>query len=176
LLVVHAAQQLHISADDSRIGLLYTAAAFGAMLAALLLPAMTHSLGAGPLSITAYLLLTAAVCALAMAEAFPVALALWALWNFASTAAITNSITLRQQLTPDDLQGRVNTTGRMIAWGGTPFGALLGGILADTAGARTAYLTLAMPSALAALILVLSPIRGLHPGRDIAPRNERTHY
>ena len=38
---------------------------------------------------------------------------LWAGWSLAHTAAITNGITLRQQLTPDDLQGRVNTTGRL---------------------------------------------------------------
>ena len=54
--------------------------------------------------------------------------------------AITNGITVRQQLTPDDRQGRVNTTGHMIAWGGTPFGALQGGLTAEAYGISAAYL------------------------------------
>jgi hypothetical protein len=33
-----------------------------------------------------------------------------------------NGITVRQLLTPDELQGRVNATGRMIAWVSPPFG------------------------------------------------------
>jgi hypothetical protein len=32
--------------------------------------------------------------------------------------------------TPDQLQARVNTAGRMIAWGGSPVGAVPGGLLA----------------------------------------------
>jgi hypothetical protein len=47
---------------------------------------------------------------------------------------IVNGISLRQQVIPDRLQGRVNVTARMIAWGGTPFGAALGGLVAKLAG------------------------------------------
>ena len=49
------------------------------------------------------------------------------------------SITLRQMLTPDHLQGRVNTTGRLIAWGGQPVGALLGGLLAELMPVRLVF-------------------------------------
>ena len=56
---------------------------------------------------------------------------------------IVNGITLRQQVIPDHLQGRVNVTARMIAWGGTPFGAALGGVIAQLAGIRVAYLVMA---------------------------------
>jgi hypothetical protein len=35
-------------------------------------------------------------------------------WGSASTLVIINRIALRQQLTPDRLQGRVNVTARMI--------------------------------------------------------------
>jgi MFS family permease len=86
------------------------------------------------------------------------ALLLWAVCDFASATAITNGNTVCQQLTPDDLQGRVNTTGRMIAWGGTPFGAFLGGVIADHFGVKVAYLALGVPIAVALVVLLLSPL------------------
>ncbi|SCG68223.1 hypothetical protein [Micromonospora humi] len=49
----------------------------------------------------------------------------------------------------------------MLAWGGTPFGALLGGLVADTSGARVAYLVLALPVVLSLALVLASPVRGL---------------
>lgn len=42
-----------------------------------------------------------------------------------------NQVSLRQAITPDHLQGRVNATMRFIMWSITPLGALLGGFLAS---------------------------------------------
>jgi hypothetical protein len=52
---------------------------------------------------------------------------------------ITTGITVRQMLTPDHLQARVNTAGRMIAAGGIPVGALLGGLLAESLPIRLVF-------------------------------------
>ena len=161
LLVVHAHEQLGLADGDRRIGLLYAAAAAGAFLSALALPKLSRILGTGPLSIFGYLTFLVAVLALAGSRDLWAALLLWAVCDFASATAITNGITVRQQLTPDDLQGRVNTTGRMIAWGGTPVGAAVGGLVADAHGVATAYLLLGMPVALALIALVMSPVRRL---------------
>lgn len=158
LLVVHADQLLGIPATSDRIGLLYAAAAAGSLVATLMLPLLGRVVGQGPVSILGYGLFTVALLALASVHSFFAALPLWAAWQFASSLAITNGITLRQQLTPDDLQGRVNTTGRMIAWGGTPFGALIGGVVAETAGVRAAYLTLAVPVVIGLAVLLASPL------------------
>jgi predicted MFS family arabinose efflux permease len=49
----------------------------------------------------------------------------------------------------------------MVAWGGTPFGALLGGMAADAYGVRAAYLLLTVPAAIGLVILLASPVRGL---------------
>ena len=43
------------------------------------------------------------------------ALPLFFCFEFTYTMMLAVSITLRQMLTPDHLQGRVNTTGRLIA-------------------------------------------------------------
>jgi hypothetical protein len=101
------------------------------------------------------------VLALAANPLFVLALPLWAVWEVARSTANLNGITVRQQLTPDELQGRVNTTGRMIAWGGSPFGALLGGTVAELAGVRTAYLALVVPVTIGLAVLYLSPVRRL---------------
>lgn len=59
-------------------------------------------------------------------------------WNATHSLIIINGISLRQRVTPERLQSRVNAAGRMIAWGGTPFGAAVAGLLADTFDIRTA--------------------------------------
>ncbi|MFC4068950.1 MFS transporter [Actinoplanes subglobosus] len=161
LLVVHAREQLGLGAGDQRIGLLYTAAAAGALLAALALPWLSRILGTGRLSIAGYLLFLLALGALATTRHLAAAVLVWAVCDFASASAITNGITVRQRLTPDELQGRVNTTGRMIAWGGTPVGAALGGFLADAYGVSVAYAALTIPVAISLLVLIVSPVRAL---------------
>ena len=57
------------------------------------------------------------------------------LFGVANLISVVNNITFRQEETPEDMQSRVNTTGRMLSWGlGAPAGALLGGIVAGSHG------------------------------------------
>jgi MFS family permease len=49
------------------------------------------------------------------------------------------AVTLRQQLVPDELRGRVASVARLIAWGTQPLGALLGGLLAAGLGLRAPF-------------------------------------
>jgi hypothetical protein len=166
LLVVHADQALGLSPDDRRLGLLYTAGAIGSLIAAVLLPRASRTIGQGMVSIAGLAVFVAAVVALAGTSAFAIALAVWAIWAVARLTVNANGITVRQLLTPDDMQGRVNTTGRMMAWGGTPFGALVGGLTADAYGVRAAYLVLAVPAVLSLVLLLASPVRGLRLATD----------
>jgi MFS family permease len=161
LLVVHAHEVLQMSLTDRRIGLLYTAAAVGSLIGARLLPAAGRRIGQGPVSIVGYGVFVIALLGLAVNPWFAAALLWWGVWEMARTTVNLNGITVRQQLTPDELQGRVNTTGRMVAWGGTPFGALLGGLAAEAGGIPVAYLALAVPAAVGCLALLASPVRRL---------------
>lgn len=79
------------------------------------------------------------------------ALVLLACFHLASTTLIVNGIVVRQVVTPDALQGRVNTTARMIAWGGSPLGAAAAGAVAGTAGVEWA-LRLAAGALLVSLV------------------------
>jgi hypothetical protein len=55
-----------------------------------------------------------------------------------------------QMLSPDHLQARVNTAGRLIAYGGQPVGALLGGLLAEVLPIRLTFAALALAVAVGA--------------------------
>jgi MFS family permease len=59
-----------------------------------------------------------------------------------------NGIAYRQEVTPDGLQSRVNTAGRMLAWGGYPLGALAGGALAEVLPIRVTLLVMTLPVAI----------------------------
>jgi MFS family permease len=58
---------------------------------------------------------------------------------------------IRQQLTPDDLLGRVYAASRMISWGVLPAGAALGGVVAELMGVR-AMLTFGTVASLTILV------------------------
>ena len=59
------------------------------------------------------------------------------------------AVSLRQQVTPDHLLGRVNSCYRLLAWGLMPVGAFLGGALGEAFGLRPVFW---VGSALAAVV------------------------
>ena len=70
-------------------------------------------------------------------------------------------VSFRQAITPERLQGRMNSVMRFIVWGVMPLGALLGGALASWFGLRTAIWVGAIGMSLAVLPVLLSPVRTL---------------
>jgi hypothetical protein len=73
---------------------------------------------------------------------------------------IINSLTYRQQVTPEHLLSRVNTAGRMLSWGvGWTLGALVAGGLSTRIGVRPAMISVVSVGLLAAVYGWLSPLR-----------------
>jgi predicted MFS family arabinose efflux permease len=68
-------------------------------------------------------------------------------------------VSLRQSLTPDRLQGRMNATLSMLSWGIVPLGGLLGGVLGQTIGLSQTLILAALGEMLAVGWLVFSPVR-----------------
>jgi MFS family permease len=159
LTVPYAVTRLGLADDDYRIGVLVAVGALGSLAAALALP----RLGGGDArpALTTYALAGAAIlmAALAVLTTFGAALVLWPFWEGSVQLAILNGITYRQQTVPDELLGRVNVVARMVAWGGQPFGAAIGGLLATIWGVSTALLVMVVPVTLAA-VLSAKPLRG----------------
>jgi predicted MFS family arabinose efflux permease len=72
-----------------------------------------------------------------------------------------NQVSLRQAITPDRVQGRMNATMRTIVWGTIPIGAVVGGILGTAIGVVPTIILGSLVSAAAALWLFFGPVVGL---------------
>src|SRR5439155_8154996 len=82
-------------------------------------------------------------------------------------------VSLRQTITPERLQGRMNAVMRFLVWGTIPLGSLTGGVLASTVGLRETLLIGALGSFTSVLPIVLSPIRTLEGFPEPEPDFER---
>lgn len=138
LVVVFAVEQLGASVRGDVPGLLLTSIAVGGFLAAVSLPRLLRRVRLGLVTVGSLALGVPAVLVLAAAGTVAVAAGALVMWGLASTLVVLNGISTRQQLTPDHLQARVNTSARMLAWGGTPFGALAAGAVAEGVGTTVA--------------------------------------
>ena len=138
LLVVLAVRDFGVASQGPLVGLLFASAAVGTLLAARAIgPAQRHA-GVGMITAVGLAVGLAAILGLAASPAVPFAVAAVLIWQFGNSVVSLNGIIVRQSVTPQALQGRVNTTARMVAWGGQPLGAAVGGVLADTVGTRPA--------------------------------------
>jgi MFS family permease len=70
-------------------------------------------------------------------------------------------ISLRQSITPLELQSRMNATMRFIVWGTIPIGSLMGGALATFVPVRAALIVAAVASFTAVIPVLMSPLRSL---------------
>ena len=139
LLVVYASRALHLNHVDVRLGLLYSAGEAGGLVAAAAVPTLIKRLPIGPMAAAFLAANAAALAFLAIAPSYGWALAAFFLDELTYLMVLTTGITLRQMLTPDHLQARVNTAGRMLAGAGLPLGAALGGVLAESLPIRLAF-------------------------------------
>jgi MFS family permease len=79
-------------------------------------------------------------------------------------------MSLRQRLTPEDLQGRVMSVSRLCSWGSMPVGATLGGLLAEVLSVPAVFMVCGTVLAVGALLL-LAPLRHDPPAPADQPAN-----
>ncbi|MQA27293.1 MAG: MFS transporter [Micromonosporaceae bacterium] len=159
-LVPWADQVLGVPPGDRRLGLMFTAWAVGSLGASALYPRLSRWRGEAWVTLLALPLSALGAMACALARDWWVAVAFVAAWGVVYVTVIINSITLRQRITPEHLQSRVNTTGRMLAYGvGSVSGALTAGVVSEAAGPRTALALAAGVTAAGAVAAWLSPLR-----------------
>ena len=134
LLVVIGVEQLGLADDDPGLGWLYAAAAVGTLVASVSLPRVQQRFGVGLITTTGYAAMLVTLLLLSLTTSIGPGLVVLAVFDLAFTMVAVNGIVTRQVVTPDHLQSRVNTTARLIAWGGNPLGAGLAGVLTDVWG------------------------------------------
>lgn len=159
LLVVYGVRQLGLAEDDARLGWLFSASGVGALCAGLTLGPLARRVNQARITLVAIAVNLVVLIGLALTTALAAALLLLLGYGATSTLIIANGIALRQQLTPDWLQGRVNVTARMIAAGGLPIGAAIGGVIAELTSIRVSFLVMALGAAASASYAWSSALR-----------------
>jgi predicted MFS family arabinose efflux permease len=155
-----------IGVNPALLGLIVAAGGPGALLGALAAVPVATRLGVGQTIVISQVLTGVACLAapLAGGSIWVAALILATgefLLGIARTLFNITQLSLRQAITPDRLQGRVNATMRFMMWGVTPAGALVGGLLGGAIGLRTTLLLAAFGVLLAAVWVALSPVASL---------------
>ncbi|UVS79732.1 MFS transporter [Actinokineospora sp. UTMC 2448] len=119
------------SSGDARLGALFSCWGIGAVVAARTTPRLARRLGRARLALAALPASLVSGLAVLAADHWIPAVAAATVWGWTHSTVVLNAITYRQQVCPDDLQSRVNTTARMLSWGvGQPLGAAVAGAVA----------------------------------------------
>jgi hypothetical protein len=167
LAVVYAVRQLGVPADSGQIGIIFSVGAVGSLTASLSLPRLTKKVAIPRLTLISLGLSWVVLVILSQVTAFWAGCLAYAAFEAGSSLTILNGISYRQRETPDRLQSRVNSVARMIAWGGFPLGAALGGWLAGFMAVGDALLVVGL-GLLASFIYGMSgPLR--QPSTVVAP-------
>jgi len=176
LFVLYATRELGLG--SATLGLILAAIGPGALLGAWLASRAAGWLGVGPTIILAALIGGTGSLAVPLAGAVPTlaiplagavltpTVPLLAAGSFVSglggTLYNVTTVSLRQAITPEHLQGRMNATIRFLVWGTMPLGALLGGFLGEAIGLQPTLVLGAVAVQLSFLWPLLSPLRQLH--------------
>lgn len=137
--VVHAVRDLGLA--PWVYGVVLLIGGVGSILGTLAAPALIRRLGYGPALLASLLASTFPFVLLPLAVDPTQTTVLSAVAFFLGAAGTgvggTVAVTVRQLLTPPQLLARMTASYRMLTFGTIPIGALVGGLLVDSAGART---------------------------------------
>lgn len=167
LSILFATRELHLT--PGMLGLAQMLGGLGVLLSSLLLKPLTARFGTGPMIILGITGTALGWAALPMIPAHAFG-SLWGsaiiygcvifVFDCAVMLFILPYLTLRMQLTPDDLLGRMISTMRFLTVAAAPLGALTGGWLGEHLTIRPALVIIAIGGILLSLVvLCLSPLR-----------------
>jgi MFS family permease len=164
IFLLYLVRDLGIS--PSLTGLVLMALGPGALIGALLAPRLAARFGSGRTicAVPVVAIVPAAMIALPagpLSVALPVLLIARFFQGLIGTVYNVTQLSLRQRLVPDRLQGRMNATMRFAVWGTLPIGSLAGGVLGEWIGLRGVLMVAILGVVLAALTVILSPVRHL---------------
>jgi Na+/melibiose symporter-like transporter len=170
VLIVYATRELGLGAGS--IGLWFSLGSLGGPLGALIAPRVARRLGTGATIAAAawfgapsWLLLLLAP----RGHALPLLVVSGLVGSVGGVTYNVTQISLRQAITPQRLQGRMNATMRFLVWGTIPVGAFAGGVTGALAGLRVTLWLAAAGMVLAALPVTLSGVRSLRRIEDAMP-------
>ncbi len=163
--LIFAYEQLGLS--PGTVGLIFALGSVGFVIGALSASRFLRVLGLGRTLTVSILISGLGLVAVPLAlygPPVPILTALWMSSNVLIPVYNINQISLRQAITPDRLQGRMNATMRTFVWGVLPLGAFVGGILGARLGIVSTLVIGAVVSTAATIWVSFAPVISL---RDI---------
>jgi MFS family permease len=150
ILVLFAQERLGLGSVG--FGLLLTGSAAGGVLGSVVAPWLSRRLGAATILLGGFVFEGAATFGVGLTSSPWVAGALLGVTGLVVIAFNVVGGSLRQELTPDHLLGRVISAFRLFSYGAVPLGALLGGVVGRTFGLRAPFLLAGVVVPLVALL------------------------
>jgi MFS family permease len=155
--LVYAVRTLDLSAAE--VGVIFTLGGLGGLAGALLSARVTRRFGVGRTTIATALTWGSAAFLVPLAPQdfpHPFLVAFGLISSFAIVVYNITQVSLRQAITPQRIQGRMNSVMRFLVWGTIPLGSLAGGALGSTIGLRETLFVGAAGGLLAGLPIMLS--------------------
>jgi MFS family permease len=162
ILLLYGVRVLHLS--SVALGAVFAVGSLGSILGALVANPLQKRLGVGPAIVAYAVLFSCAGLAFPLApRSFPLPLLMtgFVVFGFSSVAYNITQVSLRQAITPERLQGRMNAAMRWIVWGTIPLGTLAGGAIGQAIGLRAALWVGAIGGLPVFLWVLLSPVRSI---------------
>ena len=159
MFLVYAVRELGLTAGT--IGIIFAIGNVGYLVGALTSNRVTQRLGVGPTIVIGAASGIAVLLVPLAPESGPIPYLVTAqvITSFGVVVYNIPQVSLRQAITPERLQGRMNSVMRFLVWGVLPLGMLTGGAIASVIDLRAAIWVGAIGMSLAFLPVLLSPVR-----------------
>jgi MFS family permease len=156
-LVLFAKERL--TATDTQVGLLYSAGSIGVVLLSLSAGWLRRRLPFSRVALGALVLDGGLVLAMSLTRWYWLALPLWALSSGFGILFNINTGSLRQQIVPNQMLGRVISIAGVLAWSAIPLGTLAGGyVIERTGNVAAVYGVIGALVIAVALLFSMSPV------------------
>jgi MFS family permease len=160
--LLYFTRSLHLSAVE--VGVVFGVGSVGSILGALSANRLQRALGVGRTILIPTMLASVSMLAFPLApRSFPLPVLILgqAVFGFGAVAYNITQVSLRQAITPERLQGRMNAAMRWIVWGTIPLGTIAGGAIATAYGLRAALWVGAIGSLFTFLPIALTSVRSI---------------
>ena len=155
--------RVDLGQGDRAVGVVYGLASLGAIAGGLLAPRLRRRWGFGACFAGGVALQAAAALAAGVAPSLAAVAVVATLFTFGETTHRIATVSLRQELVPDHLLGRVSAAFRTFFLVPGPLGAAALTAFGERAGARPAFLLMGGLLLLLTLAVLASPARARHP-------------
>jgi MFS family permease len=173
ILILYLVRELAFTPEV--LGLAFSLGSVGFLVGALTANRVAARLGVGPTIVGSGLAFGPAALLVAIAPpnlALPFVAASVFFAGLGGAIYNINQVSLRQAITPERMQGRMNATMRFIVWGTIPIGSILGGFLGGVIGLHETIWIGAIGGIFVFLPVLLSPVRSLRRIPEPGPEDD----